>query len=121
MVKNEYPKTETANFAILDGFFLLSGGEVLAAALPTAYVYKAWNTVGAEQMVHPDGSLISGEQLVMMYAGAAEKKDIAAKLVEDSGFIPAYVGPIRFARNLEVSSTCCMLRVSVGGNRQLIV
>ncbi|CAD7704354.1 unnamed protein product [Ostreobium quekettii] len=78
-----------------------SGGEVLAAALPDSFVFKAWNTTGVEHMHAPDGSAINGQQLAMLYAGAPEKKDVAEELVRASGFEPAYVGPIRYARNLE--------------------
>jgi hypothetical protein len=44
-------------------------GEELARLLPGAHVFKAFNTIGVEHMVHPDGSLISGQRLTMMFAG----------------------------------------------------
>ena len=81
---------------------MIAGGEVLAAALPNAFVFKAFNTIGVEQMSVPDGSAITGEQLVMLYAGPEEKKAVAGEVVAATGFRPAYVGPIRYARNLEV-------------------
>ena len=73
-----------------------SGGEILAAALPTAKVYRAFNTVGVEHMKNALGK-------DMMIAGDPE--EASRKIVEDVvagvGFKPFYVGPIRYARNLE--------------------
>lgn len=34
-------------------------------------------------------------------AGPKEKEGVAAKVIEGVGFIPKYVGPIRYARHLE--------------------
>lgn len=48
------------------------GGEVLAAALPGTNVFKAFNTVGAEQLGSGDGSNINGTQLSMLMAGGPE-------------------------------------------------
>lgn len=80
-----------------------SGGEMCAKALPSSFVFKAFNTIGAEHMGTPDGSLIPGSvgPLTMLFAGDASKKDIAASVVSAVGFAPRYVGPIRYARNLE--------------------
>ncbi|KAG5178098.1 hypothetical protein JKP88DRAFT_202007 [Tribonema minus] len=81
-----------------------SGAEVLQAALPNAIIYKAFNTLGVENMSHGDGSGFAGwtgGQLSMMYAGGPEKNDQVATLIKAMGWIPAYVGPIRYARNLE--------------------
>lgn len=73
-----------------------SGGEVLAEALPAAKVYKTFNTIGVEHMKNPYGK-------DMMIAG--DPDDNARKIVEavvkSVGFKPFYVGPIRYARNLE--------------------
>ncbi len=100
-----------------------TGGEVLAAALPGTHVFKAFNTVGAEQLGNADGSNINGEQLSMLIAGGPEVcephsllwtqwhvrspstvlqgVDVAKAVVAGVGFRPEYVGPIRYARNLE--------------------
>lgn len=78
-----------------------SGGEVLADALPNAFVFKAFNTVGAGLMLVPDGSTVTGEQLTMLFAGPKEKEAKAAAVIAGVGFKPVYVGPIRYARNLE--------------------
>jgi hypothetical protein len=77
-----------------------TGAEVLQDALPGTYVYKAFNTIGVEHMPHgEDGSSIpgwSGGQLAMLLAGSEERKDVAKGIVEALGWLPAYVGPIRY-------------------------
>lgn len=73
-----------------------SGGEVLADALPTAKVYKSFNTVGVIHMKYALGK-------DMMIAG--DPDEASRKIVEDVvagvGFKPFYVGPICYSRNLE--------------------
>jgi 8-hydroxy-5-deazaflavin:NADPH oxidoreductase len=73
-----------------------SGGEVLAEALPTAKVYKAFNTLGVEHMKYAFGK-------DMMFAGDTDEtsRAICAATVAAVGFKPIFVGPIRYARNLE--------------------
>ncbi len=61
----------------------------------------AFNTVGVEQLGAPDGTFINGQKLTMLFVGPADKKKVAASVVEGVGFIPKYVGPIRYARNLD--------------------
>lgn len=78
-----------------------SGGEVFSEALPGSHVFKAFNTIGDNQMEHGDGSAISGQQLTMMFAGGPEGKDKVEELIGAVGFKPVFVGPIRYARNLE--------------------
>jgi predicted dinucleotide-binding enzyme len=73
-----------------------SGGEVLAAALPSSKVYKSFNAVGVEHMKSALGK-------DMMIAGDPDEASI--KIVEEIfkgvGFKPFYVVPMRYARNLE--------------------
>lgn len=73
-----------------------SSGEVLAEALPTAKVYKSFNTVGVEHMKAALGK-------DMMIAGDPDEasRSIVEGVVASVGFKPFYVGPIRYARNLE--------------------
>jgi len=71
----------------------LSGGEVLQKYLPEAKVYKAFNTLGFELMARP-----RSEGTDMLYAGPDEE---IADVVAAVGFTPRYVGPLRYARNLE--------------------
>lgn len=42
-----------------------------------------------------------------MFAGPADAapKALVEELIQDTGFVPTYLGPIRYARNLEVSRT----------------
>ena len=68
-----------------------SGGEYIQSLLPNTKVYKAFNTLGVEHMADGTGK-------DMMYAGP--DKDIAP-IVASVGYRPIYVGPIRYARNLE--------------------
>lgn len=69
----------------------ISGGEKLQECLPDCKVYKAFNTLGVEHM--RDGT---GKD--MMYCGP--DTDIA-EVVAAVGYKPYYVGPLRYARNLE--------------------
>jgi 8-hydroxy-5-deazaflavin:NADPH oxidoreductase len=74
-----------------------SGGEVLQSYLPSAFVYKAFNTCGVEHM-----SSASGKD--MLFCGTQTNKDalaLASAVIGAVGFNPYYVGPIRYARNLE--------------------
>ncbi|GLC35776.1 hypothetical protein PLESTB_000493000 [Pleodorina starrii] len=78
-----------------------SGGEVLADALPDTHVFKAFNTIGTNHMAQADGSSLCGEQLSMMFAGGPGGRDLAEEVIGATGFRPEYLGPIRYARNLE--------------------
>ncbi|KAL6757504.1 hypothetical protein V8C86DRAFT_2624335 [Haematococcus lacustris] len=71
------------------------------SAYPGLEVFKAFNTIATKQMEHPDGSLVDGKQHSMMFAGGPEGRDIAEQVIAAAGFKPVWVGPIRFARNLE--------------------
>lgn len=75
---------------------------MLAEALPNTHVYKAFNTLGVEHMVAPDGARISGEQLTLLVAGGPEGREAVEQVVAAAGFKPTWVGGIRYARNLEV-------------------
>ncbi|CAM9944460.1 unnamed protein product [Discosporangium mesarthrocarpum] len=63
-----------------------SGAEILQEAVPTAKIVKAFNTIGQEHMVHPDGSEITGVKLTMLFACDPEVKDAAAQIVSDAGW-----------------------------------
>eukprot|EP01098_Paradermamoeba_levis_P003354 TRINITY_DN1542_c0_g1_i2.p1 TRINITY_DN1542_c0_g1~~TRINITY_DN1542_c0_g1_i2.p1 ORF type:complete len:256 (+),score=60.51 TRINITY_DN1542_c0_g1_i2:111-770(+) len=78
-----------------------SAGEEFQQYLPESFVFKALNTVPAEHVTHPDGSLINNNKLLALVAGHPDKKDLALKVIEAIGLETAYVGPIRYARNLE--------------------
>lgn len=74
----------------------ISSGEKLQQYLPTAKVYKSFNTVGLEHMKEALGKdmLICGDPDISY-------RLIAEEVVKAVGFKPFYVGPIRYARNLE--------------------
>ncbi|KAG2431174.1 hypothetical protein HXX76_009702 [Chlamydomonas incerta] len=80
-----------------------SFGEVLAAELPGAVVFKAFNTVPVEIMASADGSTLpeAGGPLTLLYAGGPERQELAEEVIRAVGFTPVHVGPIRYARNLE--------------------
>jgi hypothetical protein len=65
-----------------------SGGEVLAAALPSAKIYKSFNTLGVEHMKSAFGK-------DMMIAGDpdAESRAIVEEVVAAVGFKPFYGAP----------------------------
>jgi 8-hydroxy-5-deazaflavin:NADPH oxidoreductase len=72
-----------------------SGAEVLQSHLPSdCRVYKAFNTVGVELMARPRSTM----NVDMLYAGPDEE---IANVIAAVGFMPRYVGPLRYARNLE--------------------
>ncbi len=57
-------------------------------------------------MSYPDGSKIPGYDisqgpLSMLLAGSVEKRSEAEAVVSAVGFKPQFVGPIRYAKNLE--------------------
>ncbi|EFJ41953.1 hypothetical protein VOLCADRAFT_107469 [Volvox carteri f. nagariensis] len=79
-----------------------SAGELLAEELPDTFVYKAFNTIGANLMAQGDGSSLNGQQLTMMFAGSSENKALVEEVISTTGFEPVYVGSIRYARNLEL-------------------
>eukprot|EP00567_Pseudictyota_dubia_P013277 CAMPEP_0197442490 /NCGR_PEP_ID=MMETSP1175-20131217/8497_1 /TAXON_ID=1003142 /ORGANISM="Triceratium dubium, Strain CCMP147" /LENGTH=222 /DNA_ID=CAMNT_0042972975 /DNA_START=14 /DNA_END=682 /DNA_ORIENTATION=- len=70
-----------------------SGGEILQKYLPDAKVYKAFNTVGVELMDRPRSVGTD-----MLFCGP---DDGIEGVVAAVGFTPRYMGPIRYARNLE--------------------
>jgi 8-hydroxy-5-deazaflavin:NADPH oxidoreductase len=68
-----------------------SGGEYIQSLLPNTKVYKAFNTLGVDHMADGTGK-------DMLFAGP----DAAiANVIATIGYNPIYVGPIRYARNLE--------------------
>ncbi|KAL7542069.1 hypothetical protein ACHAXR_011735 [Thalassiosira sp. AJA248-18] len=74
----------------------ISSGEKLQMYLPSARVYKSFNTVGLEHMKEALGK-------TMLIAGDPDfsYRLIVEEVVKGVGFKPFYVGPIRYARNLE--------------------
>lgn len=74
----------------------------LPQVLRKAIVFKAFNTLGAEILGDPKIGGLSKTD--MLFAGPAEPgsaKETVTKIISDVGFRPVYVGPLRYARNLE--------------------
>jgi len=80
-----------------------SAGEAFSAAFPKSNVFKAFNTIGAEHMEKAADFLPGGQRLTMLFAGSDNKakREVVEDIIAAVGFEPAYVGPIRYARNLE--------------------
>jgi predicted dinucleotide-binding enzyme len=79
--------------------FTTSSGEEVAQLAPQARVVKVFNTNGAKNMADPD---YGGHGVTMLYAGDdGGANRTAARLAEEIGFEPVYLGPLREARLLE--------------------
>lgn len=53
-------------------------------------------------MARPDGALVTGQRLTLMFAGPEERQAEVAQLIAAVGFEPHWVGHVRYSRNLEV-------------------
>lgn len=94
--------------------FSTSGGEQVAALLPTAYVYKAFNQTGLENLGDAGGY---PHKPVMFVAGDdTAHKPVVIRLVEDAGFEAVDMGGLRAARLLEPLS---MLWIELARKRGL--
>lgn len=76
----------------------VSNAEQIQGLLPEAHVVKAFNTVFASNLGHPQG----GERLDGFLAGDdANAKAAVATIVRDAGLEPLDVGDLKMARALE--------------------
>jgi 8-hydroxy-5-deazaflavin:NADPH oxidoreductase len=67
--------------------------------IPRARVVKGFNTNGVRNMEDPDDG---DHKVTMLYAGDDEGANrVAARLAEEVGFEPVYLGPLKEARLLE--------------------
>ena len=88
-----------AGFALDVGAGGESGAERVQALVPNAYVVKAFNTTGAENMRDP---IYGGAATVMLYAGNdIGAKRVAHELASTLGFDPVDAGVLSRARELE--------------------
>jgi predicted dinucleotide-binding enzyme len=62
---------------------------VAALRLVGAVPYRAYNSVGVEQMAAP---VFGGVASDLLFAGPPEHRDLVAGLIRDTGFRPAYAG-----------------------------
>ena len=77
-----------------------SGGEQVAKMVAGAYVVKAFNTTGFENMENPK---YGAEAATMFYAGDhAVAKKVAHDLAQDLGFDPVDAGELKQAHTLEL-------------------
>jgi hypothetical protein len=77
-----------------------SAAEEIARRFPDARVVKAYSTVPASLLGDPRGNQAAPPFLLYCGDDALAKK-VVARLIEDSGFTPLDVGPLRMARSLE--------------------
>jgi len=62
----------------------------VAAAVPRAHLYRAFNSLGWDVLANP---VIGGEQVDLFYAGAeGETKNVVETLISDAGLRPVWVG-----------------------------
>lgn len=96
---------DVSNALIPDGEGLMklavpdSSAERLQSACPAARVVKAFNTVGFHVMANPAAA--GGPVTVPLAGNDADAKERVAGLVEELGFEPLDVGPLRHAHALE--------------------
>jgi hypothetical protein len=63
----------------------------IAAAAPAASVYRAFNSLGWENIAEP---VLGGVQADLLFAGPESHRDDVARLVADVGLRPVYVGDL---------------------------
>ncbi|MEL6151046.1 MAG: NAD(P)-binding domain-containing protein [Chloroflexota bacterium] len=95
-----------------------SGAEHIAALAPEAAVYKAFNSVGAENF---DAPIFGTIQSDMLYCGENnDNADIVVGLIEDIGFRAFWVGDLSRAGMLETLARLWItIANSTGAGRRL--
>lgn len=96
---NPFSSTKPGCFS--DYFVNNSLGETYQSFMPGSRFYKAFNTIG---VLHLGNGTFQNTQATMMYAGDSSDADAintVEALIRDADFKPQWVGPMRFARNLE--------------------
>ncbi|MBN9520260.1 NADPH-dependent F420 reductase [bacterium] len=79
--------------------FATSAGEEVARMAPGARVVKVFNTNGVGNMADPDYGPL---RATMLYAGDHDDANrVAARLAEEIGMEPVWLGPLKEARLLE--------------------
>lgn len=79
--------------------FTTSSGEEVAKLASDAKVVKIFNTNGVGNMADPD---YDGEKVTMLYAGDDDDANkLAARLAEEIGMEPIWLGPLKESRLLE--------------------
>ena len=96
---NPFSSTKPGCFS--EYFVNTSLGEVYQSLMIGSRFYKAFNTIG---VLHLGNGTFNNTKATMMYAGDpsdSEAIDTVESLIRDADFKPQWVGPMRFARNLE--------------------
>lgn len=91
-----------------------SVAQQLAAAYPTARVFKAFNHFGAE--IHASPALRHGAADVFVAGDDADGKATVMALASDLGFSPRDAGPLRNAALLENMAVLWIHLATVGGH-----
>lgn len=79
-----------------------SGAEDLAKKLPRVHVVCAFNTIPSEVLFGVFEARTNSPRPSLVYCGDDKSaKDVAAKLIRDSGFDPADAGSLQIARYME--------------------
>lgn len=79
-----------------------SNGEIVQAALPDAFVVKAFNTISWPSMISPEDS--EGPLYVAIAGNHQAAKDTVATLVTGMGLVPFDLGPIEVAHWTEYAA-----------------
>ena len=79
--------------------FTTSAGEQVAAWAPGAFVFKAFNTTGANNMAR--AAEFATQPMMPVAGDDAQKKRIVMELVGKLGLMPVDAGPLKNARLLE--------------------
>ncbi|MEM6530901.1 MAG: NAD(P)-binding domain-containing protein, partial [Chloroflexota bacterium] len=95
-----------------------SGSELIAALAPGAAVYKAFNSVGAENLDKPSFGEIQSD---IYYCGANDDHaEVVAQLIEDVGFRAFWVGDLSRAGMLETLARLWIaIATGTGAGRRL--
>jgi predicted dinucleotide-binding enzyme len=83
-----------------------SNGEIVQAALPGAFVVKAFNTISWQQMIDPDSA--SGPLSVPLVGDDQASKDTVAEMVSKMGLDPIDLGPLEYARWTEFAAVVAL-------------
>jgi 8-hydroxy-5-deazaflavin:NADPH oxidoreductase len=79
-----------------------SGAEALASKVPRAHVVAAFGTIPSEVLFAVFDRKATGRRPSLLYYGDHQRaKDVAATLIENVGFEPVDVGPLRMGRFAE--------------------
>jgi 8-hydroxy-5-deazaflavin:NADPH oxidoreductase len=79
-----------------------SGAEELAEKVPRAHIVSAFNTVPSEVLFGVFEAKHKKTRPSLVYCGDDKSaKDVTARLIDDAGFDPVDVGPLRIARYTE--------------------